>query len=362
MDDEQRTAWLRLSRVERVGPVTFRELINHYGTAAAALDALPDIASRASRRSLRIPERSAIEAEVERLHRFGGRLICSGEPHYPRALEAYDAAPMVIQVVGRPEAWTRPTVGVVGSRRASMASAKFTMQIAEELSRSGYAIASGFARGIDTAAHRASTSHGTIAVFAGGIDHVYPPENEPLAHEIVDGGGAIVSEMPFGWKPRAKDFPRRNRIIAGMSLGVIVVEAALRSGSLITARLANEMGREVFAVPGSPLDPRSEGANSLLKQGANLCLSATDVFEHLAGAVAEPEPRLEAPPSAPVVPIEPNEGDRARLIGALDRTPVDLDELVRFTGLEPRAVQYILLELDLAGRIVRHPGNRVSLS
>ena len=363
MDDRQRAAWLRLSRCDGVGPATFRDLINHFGTAARGLEALPELAARSGRRRIAIPEPAAIEAEIERLHRFGGRLVASGETDYPAALLACDSAPMVLSVLGKGDALSRTTIGIVGSRNASLASIKLTRGFAAAFAESGYTVASGLARGIDTAAHEGSLAQGTVACMAGGLDVIYPPQNEKLARAIVDLGGALVTEMPFGWKPRAKDFPRRNRIVAGMSLGLVVMEAAQRSGSLITARLANEMGREVFAVPGSPLDPRSAGANGLIRDGATFTIEPGDVIESLRPSQAAPQPArpqiLRENASAPP-PVAVDGSDRARVLGALDRTPVGVDEIVRFTGLPASAVQLVLLELDLAGAIVRHTGNRVS--
>ena len=364
MDDAQRAAWLRLSRSDGVGPATFRDLINHFGTAAAALDALPDLAARSGRRRITIPDTGTISREIDALHRFGGRLVCSGEPDYPDALLAYDAAPMVLNVLGDGAALRRSAIGIVGSREASLASIKLTRLFASAFAEAGYTVVSGLARGIDTAAHEGSLDAGTVACMAGGIDVIYPPQNEALARAIVERGGALVTEMPFGWKPRAKDFPRRNRIVAGMSLGLLVSEAAQRSGSLITARLANEMGREVFAVPGSPLDPRSAGANGLIREGATFTTEPADVLDALRPASASAkgsilgEARSASPDPAPVTEVDGS--DRARVLGALDRTPVGVDELVRFTGLPASAVQLVLLELDLAGGVVRHSGNRVS--
>ena len=365
MTDIQRMAWLRLSRCTGVGPATFRDLINHFGTAENALAALPDMAARVRARRIRIPEADEIEREVEALHRFGGRLVCSGEPCYPSAMLAYDAAPMVLSVVGDPDVLTRPMIGIVGSRNASAAGARLTRLFAQSFGEAGFVVASGFARGIDSAAHESSLDTGTVAAFAGGVNVVFPPENEALAKRVVDAGGAVLSEVPFGHQPRAKDFPRRNRIIASVSLGVLVIEAALRSGSLITARLANEMGRTVFAVPGSPLDPRSEGTNRLIRDGAVFTTEPEDVLGDLAPMVERPGPARitvaendgAAPPEAPS-----GESERAHVMSALDRTPIPVDEVVRHTQLPLSNVQLVLLELDLAGRIERHAGNRVSLT
>lgn len=363
MSDAQRAHWLRLARADGVGPVTFRDLINHFGTAERALEALPDLARRSGRRRpIRVPAAGDIAREVEALRRFGGRLVCSGEPDYPSAMMAYDAAPMVLSVYGDAAALSRPAVGIVGSRNASLASTRLTHAFAEAIGAAGYTIASGLARGIDAAAHAASLRTGTLAAFAGGVNLAWPPENEKLAQSIVDAGGVVVSEMPFGWKPRAKDFPRRNRIIAGASLGVVVMEAALRSGSLITARLATEMGRSVFAVPGSPIDPRSEGTNSLIKQGATFTTEPEDVLRELEPMRERPAPAPVLREAEPVPLVEPDMSERERIVSSLNDAPVPVDEVVRFTGLAPAMVQLVLLELDLAGRIERHAGNRVSLA
>ena len=363
MSERQQLHWLRLARCDGVGPATFRDLINHFGTAERALQALPDLGRRSGRRRpIRMPDLGDIEREVAALRKFGGQLVCSGEPNYPLAMLAYDAAPMVLSVYGNVDILGRPMLGVVGSRDASLASTRLTQQFAEAIGAAGYVIASGLAKGIDAAAHRASLATGTLAAFAGGVNLVWPPQNEALAKAIIDEGGVVVSEMPFGWKPRAKDFPRRNRIIAGVSLGVLVVEAALRSGSLITARLANEMGREVFAIPGSPIDPRAAGTNKLLKDGATFVTEPDDVL-----AVLEPmHERAPAPLAVretdPVPMAEPDTSERERIMSSLNDAPVPVDEVVRFTGLAPAVVQLVLLELDLAGRIERHGGNRVSLA
>lgn len=256
-----------------------------------------------------------------------------------------------------------PPIAIVGARNASLAGIKMARTLAADLGRDGYSIVSGLARGIDTAAHQGSVATGTVAVLAGGLDHPYPPENIELCNEIAGRGGAVISEMPFGWEPRAKDFPRRNRIVAGLALGLVVVEAAQRSGSLISARLAGEMGRLVFAVPGSPLDPRAAGTNGLLKDGAILVTEARDVAEQIAPLIGQPLPppvSLEEPPDFSATP-PPADDDRSRVIEALGPVPVGIDEIIRHTGLHPAQVFMILLELDLAGRLERHAGGSVSL-
>jgi DNA processing protein len=279
LTDEQRLAWLRLIRSENVGPATFRSLINHYGSAQAALEAVPTLSRRGgAARAVRIAGRSEAEAELEAAERIGVRFIGLGEPSYPPWLRHADALPPLLAVRGDTRHLTAPCISIVGARNASVAGRKMAAILAKGLGEADLVIVSGLARGIDSAAHEAALSGGTIAVFAGGLDNIYPPENGDLFRRIVDAGGCAVSEMKLGWEPRARDFPRRNRIIAGMSLATIVVEAAERSGSLITARLALEQNREVLAVPGSPLDPRAGGSNNLLKQGARLVTEAHDVL------------------------------------------------------------------------------------
>jgi len=263
----QRIAWLRLLRTDNVGPVTFRQLLNRFGSAEAAIAALPTLSGKSSR-TLSVISQSQAEDEMAGLSRYGARLVAQGESDYPPHLLHIAASPPLLTMAGGDRVdWLR-TVGVVGARNASSAGVKMTRLLAEELGALGYTVVSGLARGIDAAAHRASLNTGTVAVLAGGFDRIYPDENIPLAHDILDNGGTLLTEMPLGWEPRARDFPRRNRLVSGLSLGIVVVEAAKRSGSLITARLALEQNRDVFAVPGSPLDPRAEGGNALIQQGA----------------------------------------------------------------------------------------------
>ncbi|BDA84480.1 DNA processing protein DprA [Aureimonas sp. SA4125] len=362
---EQRLAWLRLIRSENVGPVTFRALINRFGSAQAALEALPSLAQRGgSTRSVRVASAEAAEAEMAQAERLGARFVCVGEPDYPAALRAADAPPPVLAIMGDASVLNRPTVAVVGARNASLAGIKFARHIAAELGRAGFVVVSGVARGIDAAAHDASLETGTIGVFAGGLDRPYPRENRPLMRRIVDDGGCLVSEMPFGWEPRAIDFPRRNRVVAGLSLGLLVVEAASRSGSLISARLAAEMGRLVFAVPGSPLDPRAGGTNQLLKDGSLLVTEASDMIEALRpmDGRLEHRPGLEVEePEEVAMAATATDDEREGIIEALGPTPVAIDDLIEHTGAAPGAVHLTLLELDLAGRLERHSGGRVSL-
>ncbi len=362
LSDRQRLAWLRLIRTDNVGPATFRDLINRFGSAEAALEALPELAKRGGARKLRIPPEAEVVAEIELAQRLGASFIAIGEPEYPPLLTGIDHPPPIIAARGRLELLREPAFGSVGARNASLAATKLARRFAAELGREGLILVSGLARGIDAAVHQASLATGTIGVLAGGLDKPYPPENDAL-HAALCEEGVVLSEMPFGWSPRSRDFPRRNRIVAGCSYGLLVVEAAIRSGSLISARLANEMGRLVFAIPGSPLDPRAAGTNGLIKQGASLVTETRDIVEALAPLIGKLPPNYqgaEEPPDLSGAPA-PEDDDRMRVVDALTVAPVEVDELIRFTGLMPAQIALILLELDLAGRIERHPGGKVSL-
>jgi DNA processing protein len=363
LTDDQRLDWLRLIRSQNVGPRTFRALVNHYGGARAALEMLPALARRGGAQAPgRICSIDEAKREVEAASRLGAVFIALGEPGYPVRLRMIDDAPPLISARGRIDVLTLPMVAIVGSRNASAAGAKFAGQIARELGEAEFVTVSGLARGIDAAAHRATIETGTVAILAGGQDCIYPPEHVPLLQQILQHGAAI-SEMPLGWEPRARDFPRRNRLIAGLSLGVVVIEAARRSGSLITARLALEQGREVFAVPGSPLDPRCEGTNGLLKQGATLVTETNDVLAVLGPILGrtinlpaeEPAPDPQSPAA------EPAADERRRIIALLGPTPVDIDDLIRQSGARPAIVRTVLLELEIAGRLERQTGGRVAL-
>jgi DNA processing protein len=349
-----------------VGPATFRTLVNEFGGAEAAIAALPMLSRRGGRaQDIRLCTQAEAEAELELAENLGAQLVALGEPGYPPALAQVDAPPPLLYVKGRIELADIPIVAIVGARNGSAVGQKFTRQIATELGQEGFVIASGLARGIDTAAHLAALEQGTIAVLAGGIDIVYPPENDDLQNAIGERGLLITERSP-GFSPRGQDFPRRNRLISGISLGVVVVEAAERSGSLITARLAGEQGREVFAVPGSPLDPRSAGTNNLLKQGAGLVTSTRDIVEVLAPILGRPPaPPIELAAAdehrAPEPLPDIRQNERELVVSALGPSPVDIDELIRTTGVATRKVHIVLLELDLAGRLQRHGQQLVSL-
>ncbi len=364
MAEDERMAALRLIRSENVGPVTFRELIEHCGSAQAALAELPELSRRGGyRKPVRIAAHADVEAELQRVRDGGAQLLIVGEVAYPTALAALDVPPPVIYVKGDIGLLQRPTIGIVGSRLCSAAGAKLARIFAAEIGRGGFVIASGLARGIDRAAHEAALDTGTVAVLAGGLDIVYPPEHDDLQRAIGERG-CLVTEMPFGFAPRGKDFPRRNRIVSGLSLGVLIVEAARRSGSLVTARLAAEQGREVFAVPGHPLDPRAEGTNKLLKSGATLVTEPDDVLSALTPLTRLPaaDNRLREDPvtTAPAPPAL-STAERDRVVAALGPAPIDVDSVVRCTGLTIASVQVALLELALAGRIERHGSSLVSL-
>jgi DNA processing protein len=372
LDPEERLDWLRLCRTESVGPISFFAMLRRFGSARAALEALPRLARRSERaKTVTAPTRAATEAELNALHRIGARLVCWGEPVYPSALSAIEDAPPILSVLGRAELLDQPMIAVVGARNASANGRRLARELATGLGQGGLVVVSGLARGIDAAAHLGGIETGTVAVVAGGVDIVYPEENRGL-YDALRRQGAIVAELPLGSEPQARHFPRRNRIISGMALGVLVVEAAARSGSLITARYALEQGREVFAVPGSPLDPRCRGANDLLRRGATLTEMAEDVLSQLGPLVrAAPPPRPPTPSAEeswpanwpPVGAGEPADDEDALnlILESLGPTPVAVDELVRQCQLTASAVATLLLELELAGRVERHPGNLVSL-
>ncbi len=399
LDERGRIACLRLIRTDNVGPVTYRELINRFGGAEAAIAALPEIAAKAGRtRALKVCPSDVAEAELEAARKAGAEPVFTIEPGYPPALAAIDSPPPLLYVRGQLTTLASEMVAIVGSRECSGNGITMAQLLARDLGTAGFVIASGLARGIDSAAHRMALKTGTVAVLAGGIDHVYPPENRDLFQAIPDSGGAIVTDMPPGYQPRARDFPRRNRIISGMSRAIVVVEATLRSGGMVTARLAGEQGREVFAVPGHPFDSRAEGPNRLIRQGAMLVTSAQDIIDELGpitGAapmrVAEPttsygvgdtgsaplvaswsaassgSPPAEVPGSAlggavASMPTTIMGDDAARdaVLAALGPSPIAIDVLVRATDLPSRVVQIALMELDIAGLIERPGGQLVA--
>ena len=366
LNPAERLDWLRLLRSDNVGPITFHQLLQRFGSASVALEALPSIARKGGRGAgIAICSRADAQRELAALDKVGGRFVAWGEPDYPPALAAVEDAPPLLSVVGDARLLQRRAIAVVGARNASANGRRFARDIAAELGRSGFLVVSGLARGIDAAAHHGALETGTLAVVAGGVDVVYPEENRPL-HEAIAEHGVIVAELPVGTEPQARHFPRRNRIISGVSLGVLVVEAALRSGSLITARFALEQGREVFAVPGSPLDPRARGANDLIRGGASLVEGIDDVLNALGGQLTEPRrPVFTRPVSTPITDGNDSESQtdaaRAKVLEGLGPSPVLVDELVRQCQLSPAIVATILLELELAGRLERQPGNRVTL-
>ncbi len=365
LTEDQRVAWLRLIRSENVGPATFRDLVKHTGSVERALERLPDLSRRGGGKSFRQCSIEDAENELAAHRAFGARLVALGEPDYPTHLIHIDAPPPLLSVKGGSLTSRPEMLAVVGARNASLSGRKLAATFSKGLGETGFAIASGLARGIDAAAHEAALKSGTLAVLAGGINNLYPPEHDRLLAAILDNGGAVISEMPFGWKPRGRDFPRRNRLISGASLGVIVIEAAKSSGSLHTARFALEQNRDIFAVPGSPLDPRSEGANNLIREGAMLVTSVRDILEDL-GDRRSPLPPLqpgllEPDGVPPAPPSEPGEELREKVLSALGPAPVDIDELARFVETDARSLHILLLELELAGRLERHGGNKISL-
>ena len=350
---------LRLVRTPGIGPVTYRQLVARFGSPAAALAAVPDLARRGGGKAPRLFERAQAEREVARVEKLGAKYLMFGQGLYPRLLAEMEDAPPLLIVKGNLNLLDRQAVAIVGARNASAAACRFARGLAYDLGQQDVVVVSGLARGIDSAAHDGALESGTVGVIAGGIDNFYPAENEHRQKALYDRG-LVVAEMPPGTEPRARHFPYRNRIIAGMSSGTIVVEAAPRSGSLITARLAAEAGREVMAVPGSPLDPRAQGCNQLIRDGATLIQNAHDVVE----TIRPIEPSFRSARSAyePAEPEYLNGDDALRAVEELlGPSPVPVDEIIRLSGARSGAVQMALLELDLAGRLDRHAGNKGSL-
>jgi len=353
---------LRLIRTAGIGPIAYRQLLMRFGSAEAALTAIPDLAGRGGGRAPAIFRKDMAEREIGAVEKAGARYLVMGQGLYPRALAELENAPPLVTAKGNLALLERPMVAIVGARNASAAACRFARGLAHDLGQEGVTVVSGLARGIDSAAHDGSLESGTVAVIAGGIDVYYPPENQARQDDIA-ARGLLIAEMPPGTEPRARHFPYRNRIIAGLAAGTVVIEAAPQSGSLITARLATEAGREVMAVPGSPLDPRAQGCNQLIRDGATLVQTAADVLESLRpidSRVASSSRSFDHEPASAQVDAEPE--IRLRIEELLGPSPVPVDEIVRLSGAETGAVQLILLELDLAGRLDRHAGNKVSLN
>ncbi|HEX8300142.1 DNA-processing protein DprA [Sphingomonas sp.] len=356
---DPREARLRLLRSGNIGPVTYRQLTARFGSAEEAIEALPMLAARGGGRAPRIADADAVRREIATVEKLGAQYLFLGDADYPAMLAETESAPPALILRGEVALLARSCVAMVGARNASAAACRFARQLALGLADSGVTVVSGLARGIDTAAHIGSIEGGTVGVIASGIDIGFPPENRDL-QERVATEGLLLAEQPPGTEPLARFFPSRNRIIAGLALGTVVVEAAPRSGSLITARLAAEAGREVMAVPGSPLDPRAQGCNLLIREGATLVQSVDDILEAIrpidARVVRSPASGWDGPP-----PEDASDTERRAIAGLLGPVPVAVDELIRQSGLAPPAVQTVLLELELGGRLERHAGGRVSL-
>jgi len=365
LSDGERLDWLCLSRSENVGPVTFLALLDRYGSAAAALEALPALARSGGRkRAIKLFSKTAAQREITELAELGGRFVAMHEPAYPAPLAALADPPPLIALLGHGHLLETDMVAIVGARNASANGIRFARQLAADLGAAGFTVVSGMARGIDSSAHQGALESGTVAVMGGGVDVIYPKQNAELYEDIV-ARGLAVAESPLGTVPQARHFPRRNRIISGLALGVVVVEAAPRSGSLITARLAGEQGREVCAVPGSPLDPRSRGCNGLIRDGATLVQGAEDVIEALSGAASGKLDEPTKPDFATPDMAAPGESElaaaRPQVRELLGPSPVPIDELLRHSRLTPALLLTILLELELAGHLERHVGGQVSL-
>jgi DNA processing protein len=358
LPEAERFARLRLARADRIGPVSFRQLLDRFGTAIRALDALPDLVRKGGGDGYTLPEQALVDAELAAGDRAGATLLVFGDPDFPAMLTALDPPPPLLWTRGDLALLSKESVAIVGARIASAGGQRIARGLAQQLGEEGFAVVSGLARGIDAAAHAGSLATGTVAVLGGGVDDIYPTEHADLYQQVVDRG-CVVSESPIGARAQARDFPRRNRIISGLSRGVIVVEAELRSGSLITARLAGEQGRDVFAVPGSPLDPRSKGPNELLRQGAILCEGIDDVrraFETLR--------TLREPPAGPPLGGDAHDLDSGfvnQVVALLSPTPIPRDEIARALNTPVGTVAAALLELSLAGRATLLPGGLASL-
>lgn len=354
-------AKLRLIRSGNIGPITYRQLIARFGTAERALAALPDLATRGGGRAPQIADLRDVEREFATTAKLGARYLFLGDAAYPALLAETETAPPALIIRGDLTLLSKPVVAMVGARNASAAAVRFARGLAQELGQHGVTIVSGLARGIDTAAHVGALESGTVGVIASGIDICFPPENKALQEEVATRG-LLVAEQPPGREPLARHFPSRNRIIAGLALGTVVMEAAPKSGSLITARLANEAGREVMAVPGSPLDPRAQGCNLLIREGATLVQCAADVMELVRPFDLSAQTQRFRSPHAgyAAMPLDADDTARRTITNLLGPVPVAVDELVRQSALPPAIVQTVLLELELAGRLARHAGGRVS--
>ena len=357
LSEAERFARVRLARTDKVGPVTFRQLLDRFGSAGRAVEALPDLIRKGGGTGHTLPTVASVEAELAAGERIGARLIVLGEADYPEMLAALDPPPPLLWTRGDVGLMARPCIGIVGARIASAGGQRIARGLAQQLGQAGHVVVSGLARGIDGAAHAGALETGTVAVLGGGVDDIYPPDNADLYAQIVERG-CIVSESPVGARAQARDFPRRNRIISGLSRGVIVVEAEIRSGSLITARLAGEQGRDVFAVPGSPLDPRSKGPNELLRQGAILCEGLEDVERAFNTLRTLREPEYGNPFDG--APDELDEALIEQVAGLLSPTPTPRDELARALGVSIGTVAAALLELSLADRATLLAGGLVS--
>ena len=370
LSEAERLDWLALIRTDNIGPITFYQLIERFGSAREALKALPELSRKGGRKkALSPPSENQVMAEYKALTKRGGQLVCVKDKAYPLALSAIDDAPPVLSVLGDSDTLNNKCIAIVGARNASLNGRKFASKLARDLGGRGQIIVSGMARGIDTAAHQGALNSGTIAVVAGGIDVVYPEENQKLYDEIIEKG-AVIAESAFGSKPYAAAFPRRNRIVSGLSAGVIVVEAGLRSGSLITARMAGEQGRDIMAVPGSPIDPRAQGPNHLIREGATLVRNADDVLEILMNfsgkgfrePIVKPQNFIhEVPKNEGLEPENSRENLQDIILSNLSFTAIFVDELVRACHVTISELQLILMELELAGRIKRLPGNKIIL-
>ncbi len=351
---------LRLIRTANVGPMAYRQLIARFGSAGAALEALPELAARGGAQAFRPADPRKVVAEAEQVARLGARYIFLGESDYPPLLAEAEGGPVALIARGDTALGARRSVAIVGARNASAAACRFARELAQGLAGQDIVVVSGLARGIDTNAHVGAGAARTVAVIGCGIDVVFPPENAPL-QESIARDGLLLTELPPGAEPLARHFPARNRIIAWMSLGTVVVEAAPRSGSLLTARLAGREGRDVMAVPGFPADPRAQGCNGLIREGATLVQSAQDVIEAISSidprAMREPRGDYHAPPAGDV-----DDAARQRVVGLMSLSPVAVDELIRQSALPPALVQTALLELEIAGRLQRHAGGRVSFA